>query len=237
MIGAGGVLGYYAAPIAFDDPAAVTAGFEAGTPTSVTSNTVSLVTGQRALLLFSQIRGNAASPSTNRTVSTLAGTGDFTGIALGDWTIHEELVQRDDADQGGVGAYIATWVSTITGTGAFTLTWSGSVWATLNEAHVLPACDVIDSDSIGGNNAAVSVAPTFAATPAAGALIFSVAVQRADTAFGVPTGFTASANASGAIHNRHRTAWRNGGAAAATTWSGMDGSHPIVAAAAQFRRT
>ncbi|NJL44045.1 MAG: hypothetical protein HC945_01845 [Nitrosarchaeum sp.] len=182
----------------FADPADITAEFSSGTPISDTSNEVTLVSGARALLIFSQIRGNAGDPQDNRTVAGIDGTGDFSGIDETDFTLHEGLVQRDDADQGGVGVYIYSWVCTAPGTGAFTPAFSSSVWAMLAELHALPACAVIDSNSAGGNDAATSVAPSLAATPAANDLLFSVANQRADSAFGVPSGWTAESNFSGA---------------------------------------
>jgi hypothetical protein len=220
----------------FANPSAVTPGFEAGTPTSVVSNEVTTAIGDRVILMFSQIRGSAGTPSVNQTVSAIDGNDDFTPVDETDFTAHAALVQRDDADEGGVGVYIYSWVATIAGTGTFRVTWSGSVWGTLAEAQVVPQCAVIDAKSAGANDAATSVATTFDATPQSADLIFSIAQQRLNAAFSSPTSFTDLSNESGATNHRVRTAYRNGGAGATTTWSGMSGSHPLVAAAIQLRR-
>lgn len=222
---------------AFDNPASVTAGSESGTPTTVTSNEITVAAGQRVVLRFTQQRGSSGSPGDNRTLASITGTDDFAGIDDGDMTAHEGAVQRDDANQGGVGVYIYSWQASLDGTGSFTVAWSGSVWATMCEATVLPPCEVIDSAIAGGNNAATSAAPALAGTPDANDLVLSVCAVRADTAFNVPTNFTGETNFSGASTNRQQTAYDNGGAAQTTTWSGLSSSHPCIAANIQLRRT
>lgn len=229
--------GVSTAGAAFDNPASVTAGSESGTPTTVTSNSVTVVAGQRVVLRFSQQRGSAGTPSDNRTLSSIAGTGDFAAIDDGDMTAHEGAVQRDDANEGGVGVYIYSWVATLDGTGSFTVTWSGSVWNTICEATVLPPCSVVDSAIATGNNAATSVAPALAGSPNANDLVLSICNVRSDAAYSVPSGFTGETNFGPASTGRAQTAYDNGSAAQTTTWSGLSSSHPCIAANIQLRRT
>lgn len=222
---------------AFDNPDSVTAGMETGTPTTVISNSVTVTAGQRVVLRFSQQRGSSGTPSANRTLSSITGTGDFSAIDQDDMTAHEGAVQRDDADKGGVGVYIYSWVATVSGTGSFTVAWSGSVWNTICEATVLPPCEVIDSAIATGNNAATSAAPTLNNTPNANDLVLSICNVRHDAAYSVPSGFTGQTNYGPNTSGRVQTAYDNGGASDVTTWSGLSSSHPCIAANIQLRRT
>lgn len=222
---------------AFPALAAITEGFESGTPTSVTSNTITVTAGQRVIFLFHQMRGSSSSPSALRAISSLVGAGDFSGIDADDMTIHEAETKLDDAEQGGVAVYIYSWVASVSGTGAFTLTWGGSVWATLLEAHVRPACSVAASEAGGANNAGTSIALDFGGTPNANDMALSICAVRDDDDESPPTDFTEISNRTGGTTNRVFTAYDLGSVAQTPTWTGLNSSHPAAAAAILLRRT
>lgn len=222
---------------AFPALAAITEGFESGTPTSVTSNSITVTAGQRVIFLFHQMRGSSSSPGALRSISSLAGTGDFAGIGIGDMTERQAKTQRDDADQGGVAVYIYDWVASVSGTGTFVLTWGGSVWATLLEAHVRPACSVVASVSGGADDAGTSIALDLGTTPNANDMAFSICAVRDDDDESPPSGFTEISNRTGGTTNRVFSAYDLGSVAQSNTWSGLNSSHPAAAAAILLRRT
>lgn len=229
--------GRLTAGTAFGALDAITAGFQSGTPTSVTTNSITVTAGQRVIIPFSQMRGTSGSPGALRTVSGIAGTGDFSAIDQDDMTAHEAQTQMDDGTDGGVGVYIYSWVATLSGTGAFAVTWSGSVWATLAEAHVRPPCSVVASDAGGATDAGTSVALDFGVTPAANDMALSICAVRDDDDESAPTNWTLISNQTGASTNRVFTAYDLASVAQTNTWANLNASHPAAAAGILLRRT
>lgn len=211
---------------------------------SVTSNAVTAAVGDRIVALFAQTRGSGSSTTSPlRSLSSISGNGDFAGL---DFDIATEVVaahsQTFDSSTSGVRASIATLIvpADKAGTGTFTLTWSGTAWASLLQAFALPPSSLVASVAAGAEQSVSTIALATAETLEANDLVFSVASQLESAAITIPTGFTSAADYSNAAHNRIRSGWKNGTLASPFTWSGLytaGSGVPKAAAAAIFRRS
>lgn len=203
----------------------------------ITTGEVTASTGWRLVLLCAATRGSAGTPAANRTLSSIAGTGDFSALDLSDFTEHEFETFRDDADGRGGVVYGLSHVLSSGGTGAMEVTWSGGPFGSAAILIALPACSLIDSAQNAVNNAATTLPLTLAGTPNADDLILSLVCQpNQATTPSVPTDWT-SLGSLNATNTAHHAAYRNGDAADVNTWGSISGSHPAGGVILQFRKT
>ena len=221
------------APLTFADPlVSAEPGNTNGTPSSQDSNSATLTS--RGLVLAAMQRGS----NINRTVSSVVGGGSLptpfghivtaTGNSVNDQTYTNAY------------AYDVSG----SGTGAATITWSGSVWTCFAALLELENYSIIESIAGDANEAETSISMTLANTVLAEDLIISHCIQRDDATFGVPSGMSAlqydgtpdvDIDMTPSTTARWRAAWRRGGGQS-VDWTGLVSTDCAAAVALHLRR-